>query len=198
MTPATEPNRDNHFPVDFPWERQEEGGLFNISLDAPEGQCRLHRGDPDAGKVEMAQYYCSLLDFCVFFYELQIKYYSFSLLYQNQVHQKTEKRQDKITRFCGFIHIYSTNIHFLFVTEVQFTDLSSNSSYTLIYIIIRHFRISVTSLSTSFIHLFLHMYTHRYNIAIQTCLIFIISQNKSVNLFSWLTQPLGDMFMNNI
>ncbi|TNN63548.1 hypothetical protein EYF80_026200 [Liparis tanakae] len=37
VTPATEPNRDNHFPVDFPWERQEEGGPFNISLDAPEG-----------------------------------------------------------------------------------------------------------------------------------------------------------------
>ena len=37
MTPATEPNRDNHFPVDFPWDRQEGGGLFNICLDAPGG-----------------------------------------------------------------------------------------------------------------------------------------------------------------
>lgn len=64
---------------------------------------------------------------------------------------------------------------FLIITEVQFTDLSSNSSYTWIYMIIRHFRISFTSLSTSFIHFFIHMYILRYNIAIQTCLLLIIS-----------------------
>lgn len=60
MTPATEPNRDNHFPVDFPWERQEEGGLFNICLDAPEDQRRQWNGDHESEKVEMAQYQCSL------------------------------------------------------------------------------------------------------------------------------------------
>lgn len=42
--------------------------------------------------------------------------------------KKNFKDQNKITRFWGFIHIYSTNIHFVFVTEVQFTDRSSNSS----------------------------------------------------------------------
>ncbi|KAG7216715.1 hypothetical protein INR49_021098 [Caranx melampygus] len=36
--PATEPNGDNHFPMDFPWERRRwGGGFFNICLDAPGG-----------------------------------------------------------------------------------------------------------------------------------------------------------------
>lgn len=64
-------------------------------------------------------------------------------------------RRKKLQDFSPFIHIYSTNIHFVFVTEVHFTNQSSNSWYTLIYIIIRHRRTSLTSLSTlSFIQLF--------------------------------------------
>lgn len=50
MTPATEPTIDNHFPVDFPWERQEEGGLFNIGPDAPEDQHWWKKGDHEADK----------------------------------------------------------------------------------------------------------------------------------------------------
>lgn len=79
MTPATEPNRDNHFPMDFPRERQDEGGLFNICLDAPEGQ-QWKKGDHEADKVEMAQYQCSLFDFCVFG-RIQMTYYTFNVHY---------------------------------------------------------------------------------------------------------------------
>lgn len=171
MTPATKPNRDNHFPVDFPWERQEEGGLFNIGPDAPEDQHWWKEGDHEADKVEMAQYQCSLCFFC-----------DYTVLWDRS-------RQGKITRFCGFIHIYSTNIHFLFVTQVQFTDLSSISSYTLIYIMIRHFRISFTSLSTSFIHFFTYVHSEDTILPFRHAFIFIISQNKSANLSPWQIQP---------
>lgn len=74
MTPATEPNRDNHFPVDFPWERQEEAGLFHICLDAPEGQRWLEKGDHEADCMERAQYQCSLFDFSLFVKILSTKY----------------------------------------------------------------------------------------------------------------------------
>lgn len=67
-------------------------------------------------------------------------------------------RRVKMTRISGFIHIYSTNIHFLSITEMQFTDQSSKSSYTFIYIRFRHFKVPVTSLSTSFVHFFTYVH----------------------------------------
>lgn len=36
MTPATEANRDNHFPRGFPLRDAGDGGFFNIGLDTPE------------------------------------------------------------------------------------------------------------------------------------------------------------------
>lgn len=64
-TPATEPNRDNHFPMDFPWELHEEGGLFDICLDAPEGRRWLKKGDHEPYKVEMTKSRCWFSDFCI-------------------------------------------------------------------------------------------------------------------------------------
>ena len=84
----------------------------------------------------------------------------------------------KLQDFVVLITYTVQTFNVLIITEVQFTDLSSNSSYTWIYMIIRHFRISFTSL----IHFFIHMYILRYNIAIQTCLLLIISQNKSISM----------------
>lgn len=123
----------------------------------------------------------------------------------NLINQKNYQDKVKLQDFV-VLFTYTVQTFTLFVTEVQFTDLSSNSSYTLIYMIIRHFRISFNIFvnifytfffSIYFVFIYLHLYTFRYNIAIQTCLILIISQNKSSNLFSWLIQPLWDMVWSN-
>lgn len=74
MTPATEPNRDNHFPVDFPWEEEkeeEEGGLFNTGPDAPGDQHWWKKGDHE--KVDVAQSRCSLCFLLLFYIMRQIK-----------------------------------------------------------------------------------------------------------------------------
>lgn len=77
---------------------------------------------------------------------------------------------------------------FLCVTEVQFTDLSSSSSYTLIYIIVGHFFLD-------FLHMFNIFYTFLITILqvlIQYCNLnmpYIYHLSKNTSMW-WLTQTV--------
>lgn len=138
----------NHFPVDFPWEIQEKGGLFNNCLDALSPSKWWHK------KVAMtkwkqpnisAQHRSNILRLHGQMFSVTLKSNWQQLWW---IKKTTRTRKIKLQDF-EVLFTYTVQTFTLYsLLKCNLQTLAAILHRLLIYIIIRHFRTSFTSLST--------------------------------------------------